>query len=569
MTTTDRRPTEGRRRRSARRPMLVLLLTALLVAVLPTASASAATRYVSPPWSGAIYAEDEAGATHLTFQQWQAAGQPAPERAGARYVKTSWSPVVWGVADIGGPDGLVQPLTAAQYATVGHPAVEVVGHAPGSQYVRHPSSPQVVVLLPDGSRRQLTDAQWREAGSPAAADADRGYYKAPWSAAIHEVTRAGAVRQIGFAEWAAAGTPTPAAPRITYARTSWSDRVWGLITWSTDPAVTTVHQSAPLTWEEYVAAGRPGVGVVGHIPGSSYVAYTSEPSAVYAITPDGARHRLTAAQHAAAGNPAVTPHPGGWVSVPWAPDIFFLNDLGAPGGQAVDAASWAAAGYPAPRSVTSIPGGEFVQYQFSSLIYHHAYGRSMRVPYAGWVAAGGPSPRIVTHPNGVPTFEGHVVPNKSFALPAWFDPGGIHPTVSASFAAMQADAARSGISLRIVSGYRSYSYQAGLYQRRVVSSSVAEADRYVARPGHSEHQTGLALDINSTSPSFAGTPEGRWLAANAHRFGFVIRYPAGKEHVTGFAYEPWHVRYLDPALATHLYVNGLTVEEYFAIPSRY
>jgi len=549
--------------------LVLPIVVGLVVALLPAAPAVAATRYVSPAWSTAVYAVTDGRATHLTLQQWQAAGQPVPERTAARYVKTSWSDVVWGVTTLVSTDDLVQPLTPAQYRAVGQPRPEVVGHVPGTRYVRYASGPSIVAVLPDGSRRQLTDAQWQAAGSPDVEAPDRGYYRVPWSDVVHEVTTAGAVRQVGRAEWEAAGSPLPAAPRVRYVRTSWSDRVWGLVTWSTDPADRTVHQSAALVWSQYVAAGQPRVEVVGHVPGTRYVAYASEPSAPYAIAPDGTQHRLTAAQLAAAGNPTIESSPGGWVRVPWAPDVFFLTDLSRPGGFAVDLASWEAAGRPSPRTVTSITGGEFVQYAGSALIYHHAYGRSMRVPFDGWVAAGRPAPRIVQHPSGVPTFEGHVVPNKSFALPAWFDPGGVHPTVSAAFAAMQAEAARSGLSLRIVSGYRTYAYQANLYQQRVARSSVAEADRYVARPGHSEHQTGLALDVNSTSPSFGQTAEGRWLAANAHRFGFIIRYPAGKENVTGFAYEPWHIRYLSPELATTLYTRGLTLEEWFAIPSRY
>ncbi|GMA30626.1 D-alanyl-D-alanine carboxypeptidase family protein [Litorihabitans aurantiacus] len=161
-----------------------------------------------------------------------------------------------------------------------------------------------------------------------------------------------------------------------------------------------------------------------------------------------------------------------------------------------------------------------------------------------------------------------LIANKSYALPQDYDPG---PSGVAwgAFETMRAEAARSGLTLRIVSGYRSFSYQAGLYDRYVRQHGQAAADRFSARPGHSEHQTGLAMDVNSTSGSFGSTPEGRWVRDNAHRFGFVVRYPEGKEHITGYMYEPWHLRHLGVDLATSLHTRGLTLEEHLGITSRY
>jgi LAS superfamily LD-carboxypeptidase LdcB len=95
------------------------------------------------------------------------------------------------------------------------------------------------------------------------------------------------------------------------------------------------------------------------------------------------------------------------------------------------------------------------------------------------------------------------------------------------------------------------------------------ADTFSARPGHSEHQTGLAIDVNSIDDSFAATPESAWLASNAHRYGFIIRYPKGKEHITGYKYESWHIRYLGVDTATAVYNSGLTLEEYLGIDSKY
>lgn len=122
-----------------------------------------------------------------------------------------------------------------------------------------------------------------------------------------------------------------------------------------------------------------------------------------------------------------------------------------------------------------------------------------------------------------------------------------------------------------ISGYRSYKTQESLYQKRVRISSEAEADLYVARPGCSEHQTGLALDVSAPSAGlaleefFSDTPEGKWLSVYAPMFGFIIRYPRGKESVTGYAYEPWHIRYVGRSLSLYLSLTGLTLEEYYRL----
>ncbi|SMP51038.1 M15 family metallopeptidase [Anoxynatronum buryatiense] len=128
----------------------------------------------------------------------------------------------------------------------------------------------------------------------------------------------------------------------------------------------------------------------------------------------------------------------------------------------------------------------------------------------------------------------------------------------------------TGEQLVLRSGYRSYATQRYLFNTRARERGEAVANRSTARPGESEHQTGLAADI--TSPSvrrqlttrFGETPEGKWLQENAHHYGFVLRYPAGKEEITGYIYEPWHFRYVGHGLATRLYESGLTMEEELA-----
>ena len=162
-----------------------------------------------------------------------------------------------------------------------------------------------------------------------------------------------------------------------------------------------------------------------------------------------------------------------------------------------------------------------------------------------------------------------LIANKTYSLPASYAPGDLTAECSAAFREMQKGAARSGIDLYIVSGYRSYYLQQSIYSRYCARDGRAEADTYSARPGHSEHQSGLAMDLNSLYASFAYTAEGRWLAANAYKYGFIIRYPKGKQSVTGYVYEPWHVRYLGKELAADVYSSGLCLEEYFGITSSY
>lgn len=164
--------------------------------------------------------------------------------------------------------------------------------------------------------------------------------------------------------------------------------------------------------------------------------------------------------------------------------------------------------------------------------------------------------------------DGILIANKTYALPADYAPG-VDPQAEAAFYEMQADAYELGLNLYISSGYRSYDYQAGLYQRYVDRSGKAEADRYSARPGHSEHQTGLAFDLNTISDEFKDTDEGKWVAENCHKYGFIVRYPEDKESVTGYMYEPWHIRYLGTDTATAVYESGLCLEEYLGITSEY
>lgn len=176
--------------------------------------------------------------------------------------------------------------------------------------------------------------------------------------------------------------------------------------------------------------------------------------------------------------------------------------------------------------------------------------------------------RDIQEVDGITYVNGILIANKSYSLPSSYAPG-LDPTAESSFNTMAAAAANDGLSLRIYSGYRSYDYQSQIYNNYVSAYGSSTADTFSARPGHSEHQTGLAMDINCADDSFEGTPEAIWLAENCYKYGFIIRYPKGKESVTGYKYEPWHIRYLGVDTATAVYNSGLTLEEYLDIDSVY
>lgn len=125
-----------------------------------------------------------------------------------------------------------------------------------------------------------------------------------------------------------------------------------------------------------------------------------------------------------------------------------------------------------------------------------------------------------------------------------------------------------GYNIIVVSAYRDYHYQKKLYEGYVSVEGLDYADNCCARAGHSEHQTGLAVDVagsNEDYNEFDKSPEFRWMRDNAHLFGFIMRYPKGKEHITGFKYEPWHYRYVGVEVAKIIFEEKLTLEEYHEI----
>ncbi len=150
----------------------------------------------------------------------------------------------------------------------------------------------------------------------------------------------------------------------------------------------------------------------------------------------------------------------------------------------------------------------------------------------------------------------------------------MRPEAANAMGRMISDARASGIHMQVGSGYRSYWTQAALFASYVSRDGVVEAETYSARAGYSEHQTGLAADISSPSEGcylqtcFGNTRAGKWIAANAWRYGFIVRYPNGYTHVTGFIWEPWHVRYVGVDVATAMRNSGAaTYEQYLGAPA--
>lgn len=174
--------------------------------------------------------------------------------------------------------------------------------------------------------------------------------------------------------------------------------------------------------------------------------------------------------------------------------------------------------------------------------------------------------------------------NKSHAIAADYEPNDLvdgKPAVSggsgyqkmrkpaaAAFKKLAAAAKEEGFTIKITSGYRPYAYQKQLFERYVNKDGRYSAEQYSAEPGHSEHQTGLVADVSSPSvnynlvQAYGSTQEGKWLAKHAHKYGFIIRFPEGKESITGYKYEPWHIRYVGKDAAKEIYKQKLTLEEY-------
>jgi D-alanyl-D-alanine carboxypeptidase len=185
-----------------------------------------------------------------------------------------------------------------------------------------------------------------------------------------------------------------------------------------------------------------------------------------------------------------------------------------------------------------------------------------------------------------------VLVNKQFALPKEYAPSDLvnDPDIPFIFSGyderrlmrkemaealkkMFAAAKQDGIQLAGVSAYRSYATQEALFQYYVQRDGLEKAKTYSAAPGTSEHMTGLAIDVSgadgkcAAEDCFGETKEAKWIAEHAAEYGFIVRYPKGKEAITGYQYEPWHLRYVGKPLAEEITKRGITLEEYYnAIP---
>lgn len=148
----------------------------------------------------------------------------------------------------------------------------------------------------------------------------------------------------------------------------------------------------------------------------------------------------------------------------------------------------------------------------------------------------------------------------------------MQPEAAAALEKLFAGAKDEGLTLLATSGYRSYSTQKAIFDRKLKTMSERAANASVAKPGYSEHQTGLAMDVEGLSSlgiglvdDFGETPEGKWLAEHCHEYGFIIRYPKGKTDITGYIYEPWHIRYVGQEAAAEIAALDITFEEYILL----
>lgn len=186
----------------------------------------------------------------------------------------------------------------------------------------------------------------------------------------------------------------------------------------------------------------------------------------------------------------------------------------------------------------------------------------------------GAAPMVYDIP-GIKYIDNVLIANKSYSLPADFYPE-LDQTCLNQFYKLQNDAAAVGLNIYLSSGFRDYYTQDYIYNDYVVRDGQAVADTYSARPGHSEHQSGLAIDVNQVDDSFIGTPEAIWLEAHCYEYGFILRYPQSKQDITGYKYESWHIRYVGTDMSYKIHAKAvemgdpyLTLEEYFGIDSYY
>ncbi len=225
--------------------------------------------------------------------------------------------------------------------------------------------------------------------------------------------------------------------------------------------------------------------------------------------------------------------------------------------------SWGHIKHPTISSITkTVDVTNVVSGQEVKLSFKESY--STTDPNSIWVIAN----KKLALPNGFAPSD-LVVPNVILRLENTSEQMQVRLVIKADLEAMFAAAKKEGHSLMLSSGYRSVAYQKSLYDGYVATQGLASADRSSARPGHSEHQTGLAFDVEPSDKRcellqcFGDTPEGIWLAKHSSEYGFIIRYGKDQEQLTGYEYEPWHLRYVGKNLASELVNTKKTLEQYF------
>jgi len=161
-----------------------------------------------------------------------------------------------------------------------------------------------------------------------------------------------------------------------------------------------------------------------------------------------------------------------------------------------------------------------------------------------------------------------IIPNVLFTFSEYHQKKNMREIPAHALEELFNQAKTEGIILYAISGYRSYKRQKCIYTCNISNHGQAYTDKYSAKPGYSEHQTGLAMDISCSDvnfnliESFGETKEGIWLKHNTHKFGFILRYPKGSEDIVGYCYEPWHIRYIGKDIALEIYEKQITYEEY-------
>lgn len=161
-----------------------------------------------------------------------------------------------------------------------------------------------------------------------------------------------------------------------------------------------------------------------------------------------------------------------------------------------------------------------------------------------------------------------VIPNVRFPFKEFDEKKQLRKEAASALEELFNHAEEEGIYLFAVSGYRSYARQKYLFDYRAKKDGFEAANKLTAYPGQSEHQTGLAMDVSCEAlgfdlrEEFGQTVEGKWLKENAHKYGFIIRYPKEAVDITGYSYEPWHIRYVGEKIANEIYEKNITLEEY-------